>query len=70
APLILANILAGPLAALAPSMEWNLAKGGHLILSGLLPHQRGWLLAAYRAQGLYHLKTHYRDGWMTLVLQG
>lgn len=70
APLIIANILAGPLAALAPSMEWNLASGGHLVLSGLLPHQRGWLLAAYRAQGLYHLKSHYRNGWLTLVLQG
>ncbi|MEN0087856.1 MAG: 50S ribosomal protein L11 methyltransferase [Pseudomonadota bacterium] len=70
APLIVANILAGPLAALAPSMEWHLAKGGHLLLSGLLPHQRGWILAAYRAQGLYHLKSHYRDGWLTLILQG
>ncbi|MEO0496984.1 MAG: 50S ribosomal protein L11 methyltransferase [Pseudomonadota bacterium] len=70
APLIIANILAGPLAALAPSMEWNLAAGGHLVLSGLLPHQRSWLLAAYRAQGLYHLKSHYRNGWLTLVLKG
>ncbi|MEO0637540.1 MAG: 50S ribosomal protein L11 methyltransferase [Pseudomonadota bacterium] len=70
APLIVANILAGPLAALAPSMEWHLAPGGHLILSGLLPHQRSWILAAYRAQSIYHLKSHYRDGWLTLVLKG
>jgi ribosomal protein L11 methyltransferase len=70
APLVIANILAGPLARLAPQMEQNLAKGGILILSGLLPHQRSKILAAYNAQGLYHLKSHYRDGWLTLVLQG
>ena len=50
--LIVANILAGPLVALAPSIRRSLAPGGTLILSGLLPEQRRRIVAAYRGQGL------------------
>src|SRR3546814_2122651 len=50
--LVIANILAGPLIELAPSLSAVLAEGGTLILAGLLAPQADRVLAAYRAQGL------------------
>ncbi len=66
--LIVANILAGPLMALAPQMARHLAPKGDLVLSGILARQRRGVLAAYRAQGLYHRKTLTRGEWVTLHL--
>ena len=67
--LIVANILAGPLCKMAPDLTRNTAIGGKVILSGLLPHQRARVLAAYRAQGMRHLRTVEKDGWLVLVLE-
>ncbi len=67
--LIVANILAGPLQALAHSLSTHLASGATVILSGLLPHQKARILAAYRAQGMAFEHAHYQNGWMTLVLK-
>ena len=64
--LIVANILAGPLQAMARDFARHLAADGTAILSGLLPHQKARIVAAYRAQGLHLLSVHYQDGWMTL----
>lgn len=50
--LMIANILAGPLIELAPSLCALLDEGGTLILAGLLEDQAGAVAAAYRAQGL------------------
>jgi ribosomal protein L11 methyltransferase len=50
--LIVANILAGPLIALAPSIAALLEDGGTLILAGLLDTQSDAVIAAYRRQGL------------------
>jgi len=50
--LIIANILAGPLIALAPSMAALIADGGTLVLAGLLESQADAVIAAYRRQGL------------------
>lgn len=66
--LIIANILARPLMQLAPALNRNLAAGGNVILSGILAQQRMKVLAAYRAQGLYHRRTLWRDGWVTMLL--
>lgn len=66
--LIVANILANPLMKLAPQMARHLAKGGNIILSGILAEQRDKVLAAYRSQGLFHRKTLWRNGWVTLHL--
>lgn len=68
--LILANILAGPLAALAPDIRRHLMPGGAVILSGLLQHQARKVRAAYRQQGMTPGSTIIRDGWVTLTLQG
>lgn len=65
--LVVANILAGPLAEMAPHLRKGLAPGGIAILSGLLTQQERWVIAAHRAQGL-RLRTRYRrDGWSALV---
>lgn len=66
--LIVANILARPLMSLAPGLSRNLSSGGDVVLSGILAEQRMKVLAAYRAQALYHRKTLLRDGWVTLHL--
>lgn len=68
--LIVANILARPLMQLAPQMVRHLAHGGSVILSGILASQRQRVLAAYRIQGLFHVKTLWRDEWVTLHLRG
>lgn len=66
--LIVANILAKPLMRMAPDVSRNLATGGQVILSGILAAQRRKVLAAYNVQGLYHRRTLWRDGWVTLHL--
>lgn len=67
--LIVANILAGPLARLAPEMAAHLSCGGTIVLSGLLPPQRRHILAAYCNQGFRHRRSITRDGWLTLILE-
>jgi ribosomal protein L11 methyltransferase len=65
--LIVANILAGPLVMLAPSIRRALAPGGTVILSGLVPHQQNRVAAAYRAAGLRFERAESREDWMTLT---
>lgn len=67
--LIVANILAGPLQAMAHDLVGHLSPGGTVILSGLLPGQKARILAAYRLQGLRLERATVRDGWLTLVLR-
>jgi len=67
--LILANILAGPLVALAPALAGALAPGGRLILAGLLDHQAKRVAAAYRRHGLMLADRLERGEWPTLVLR-
>ncbi|SDF56257.1 MULTISPECIES: 50S ribosomal protein L11 methyltransferase [Thalassobaculum] len=65
--LVVANILAGPLAEMAPSLKRGLAPGGIAILSGLLNQQERWVIAVHRAQGLRLIRRYRRDGWSALV---
>ncbi|MFL6856602.1 MAG: 50S ribosomal protein L11 methyltransferase [Allosphingosinicella sp.] len=67
--LILANILAGPLVELAPSVSKALAPGGRLVLAGLLDHQAEGVAAAYRRQGLMLASRADRGEWPTLVMR-
>lgn len=67
--LILANILAGPLIALAPDMVKRLAPGGTVVLSGLLEEQADKVTAAYVAEGLTLKERSVIEGWGTLVLE-
>jgi ribosomal protein L11 methyltransferase len=67
--LVIANILAGPLTQLAPSICKALAPGGTLILSGLLTWQENLVVSFYRPHGL-NLRARRRDGpWSALVLE-
>ncbi len=68
--LLIANILAGPLAHMAPDVEQQLARGGTLILSGILHEQEQMVLSAYRGQGLFLLDRLRIDEWVTLRLRG
>lgn len=65
--LIFANILAGPLVALAPGIANALVPGGKVILSGLLSEQEAWVREAYEAAGLSVLRREPIEGWETLV---
>ena len=67
--LVLANILANPLRALATPMAEQLAPSGLVILSGLLPPHAVGVIAAYRSRGLV-LRRHLQlDGWSSLLMQ-
>ncbi|WP_212112224.1 50S ribosomal protein L11 methyltransferase [Bartonella queenslandensis] len=67
--LIVANILANPLIELAPEMVQVIQKGGSLILSGILEEQHADVLKAYVKQGLRHIETYHRQGWVTIHLK-
>lgn len=67
--LIVMNILAEPLIALARPAEQHLAAGGVLILSGLLRWQEETLRQAYGGLGLELAHRLSLGDWVTLVWQ-
>ena len=67
--LVLANILANPLRQLAGPMSKHLAPSAEVILSGLLNHQAGAVIAAYRARGLIPARHLKIEGWSSLLLR-
>ena len=66
--LIIANILAGPLIALAGDIVRHLAADGVVVLSGLLTAQGPAVIAAYEAEGLRLVRSGEMEGWLTLTL--
>ena len=67
--LIVANILARPLIALAAEIAPRLAPRGTVIVSGILAEQAHWVAGAYRRCGLRLLRADDHDGWSTLTLR-
>ena len=67
--LVIANILAGPLIELAPSLAGALAPGGRLVLAGLLDRQADAVAAAYRRQGMMAAGRIERGEWPSLVMR-
>ncbi len=67
--LILANILAEPLIALAPGFAAHLAPGGLLVLAGLLAKEGPAVEAAQSAAGLRPLTSHDLAEWRILVME-
>ncbi|MGQ7247539.1 50S ribosomal protein L11 methyltransferase [Halomonas sp. V046] len=65
-PLVVANILAGPLVELAPTIASHVAPGGRLALSGILENQANAVQDAYRDQGLIMDEPEIREGWVRL----
>ena len=66
--LVVANILAGPLIEMAPSIAAALAPGGTLILAGLLAGQAEAVEAAYRNCGVAPASRTVIGEWPTLRL--
>ncbi|NBC32866.1 MAG: methyltransferase domain-containing protein [Alphaproteobacteria bacterium] len=66
--LVVANILARPLAGMAAGLARSLAPGGTAILSGLLRYQEPLVLAAHRHAGLCLKERLVVAGWSTLIL--
>jgi ribosomal protein L11 methyltransferase len=67
-PLVLANILATPLKLLAPLLCAHVAKGGSLVLAGILERQADELAAAY-APWLPLQVTDKEDGWILMTAE-
>lgn len=67
--LVFANILKGPLVALAPDMATALQPGGYAILSGILNEQAAEVIAVYAASGINLLHSESIVDWTTLTLQ-
>jgi ribosomal protein L11 methyltransferase len=67
--LIVANILAGPLMALAPAIGKIAQKGAVVILSGILQHQARGVINAYARQGMVLNQKLQRKDWTTLILE-
>ena len=67
--LIIANILAAPLKALAPEFPRHTKPMGHIILSGILGEQAASICAIYKSHGFTKCRL-YKDGeWSTLVMR-
>jgi ribosomal protein L11 methyltransferase len=66
--LVLANILPGPLVALAPALRRAIRSGGVAVLSGLLDHQAPEVAAAYGAAGFRLVCRRQRAGWTALTV--
>jgi ribosomal protein L11 methyltransferase len=63
---LLANILAGPLCELAPSMALHVRPGGALVLAGLLASQADEVAAAH-APWFHMDRFGAREGWVALA---
>ncbi len=66
--LIFANILKGPLVALAPELVGHLKSGGHAILSGILNEQADGVEAVYTHLGTNTVERLSIGDWTTLIL--
>ena len=67
--IILANILAGPLRKMAPSLMPHLADDGWLILSGILNHQAAMVAQAYGMVGARLWAKICIGEWTSLVMR-
>ena len=66
ADVLLANILAAPLCALAPQFGALVRPGGQVVLAGLMAHEAAEVTAAYRAC-FDVVRFGERDGWACLT---
>jgi ribosomal protein L11 methyltransferase len=67
-PLVLANVLAAPLVAMAPDLSRRVASSGRLILSGIRSSLSDDVERSYRRSGLRLISRTTRDGWTALML--
>ncbi len=67
--LVFANILKGPLVALAPDMAEALASEGYAILSGILNEQADDVIEVYARSGINLVNREVIGDWTTLTVQ-
>ncbi|CAG9465068.1 unnamed protein product [Pedinophyceae sp. YPF-701] len=61
--LVAANILQGPLEALAGRLGWYAAPGARLVLSGILEEQARDVMRRYAAEGFEGFEVEVQGGW-------
>ncbi|MCK5749943.1 MAG: 50S ribosomal protein L11 methyltransferase [Oricola sp.] len=64
---VFANILAGPLAELAPDMANNIVKNGRVMLAGLMTEQEPGVVSAYEAAGFRMINRLDQPTWPVLL---
>lgn len=64
---VFANILAGPLVALAPAMAAHMARSGRVLLAGLMADQEAEVAAAYERAGFRRLNRLDHATWPVLL---
>jgi len=67
--LVVANVLAAPLIAMAPQLVRRVSHYGRLAVSGIPQSAEHDVVAAYRHLGMRHLETRARRGWIAAQLQ-
>lgn len=67
--LVFANILKGPLMALAPDMSDHISTAGYALLSGILNAQADDVVAQYQGVGFSLVQRDEVGDWTTLTLQ-
>lgn len=67
--MVVANILARPLIAMAAGVTTVLADGGVLVLSGILIPQAREVIARYRSLGAELIRHDRHNGWSTLTFR-
>jgi ribosomal protein L11 methyltransferase len=67
--LLIANILAEPLIALAPRLARAVVPRGVVVLSGIIPSQASAVSAAYAAAGFARVRLDRLNGWIILTLK-
>lgn len=67
--LVIANILAGTLAGLAPELRGAVAPRGQLILSGILSSQENRVLSRYRAAGFRLERRLIKGSWSSFRMR-
>jgi ribosomal protein L11 methyltransferase len=68
-PLVLANIRAAELMAMAPAIVRRLASRGHVVLSGIPESVLPEVRTAYQRQGMTPVAAPARRGWTALVMR-
>jgi ribosomal protein L11 methyltransferase len=67
--MVLANVLAGPLIRMAPSIARQITRPGNIVLSGLLQNQQSSVTAAYLRRGFLPVAKRQFGDWPTLLLK-
>ncbi|MBR1601727.1 MAG: 50S ribosomal protein L11 methyltransferase [Alphaproteobacteria bacterium] len=66
---ILANILARPLIAMAKNMAESLKIGGYAVISGFIDEQVEWVINEHRKYGFEVQKIYEMDNWRAALLK-